>query len=727
MKTSSLPRPPLVTLLTALLTTLFALLASAGPLGAQVLSGRPQTPPPSRFAIEWEELGPAPILPLEAAGRVSAIACSSTDPDRYFVGGADGGVWRSDDGGASWSSVTHALPTTSVGALAIDPSNGQVIYMGSGESNYLEQSRYGLGLFRSVDGGDHWEHLAEADFGGRCFSRIVVDPLDGAVVFAAITQAGGFPLSLRPAARNHPGRDGLLGLFRSADGGTSWTQLTGGLPNSSCTDLVMHPTSPQVLYAAFGHVRGASTNGVYRSVDGGTSWGLLPGGMPSGLSAGRINLDIAPSDPSRLYTLIANPCNVYGVGATNLGAWQSSDGGDSWSALPIGGLHPYHTGLHSGVVRVDPTNPDIVLFGGRMLLRSTTAGSGLVDVSAPHQDEYALAFDAAGRLLLGNSGGLYRSPDGSGSWTSLNRGLGTVQLFAGIASHPLDDEIIIAGSVGSAGIRRSSPPPAWNQILLYFGWARFDHDDPQRVFAGAMGSGNFYLSTDGGVNFTWSGSGIDPTDSAFLPPILVDPTDTNRLLYATNRIYLSTDGGIGWTPISAALSGPTHVIRTLAHCPTHPDVVWAVLTSGAVHISQDGGVSFTQVLTVNSCRLHPTREVFCHPEDASTAWVADARFGVTQLQVTRDHGQTWTPLDGNLPDVPVNTVAVIPGARDRIFVGTDRGLLFSPNGGGNWRRYGEGLPPAVIVDILIETERHRIVVATQGRGMWRAPLGLRVR
>lgn len=700
------------------------------PLSAQLTSHRADTPPPVGLHPQWEELGPYAIngvLGTETSGRVSAIACDPLDAARAFVAGTDGGVWRTLDAGASWRFVSSRWPTTAGGALALDPTDPDIIYAGSGEGNYHEQSRYGLGLFKSVDGGDRWQQLGKSTFAGRCFSSIVVDPTDPQIVFAAISPAGGVPFGQRPAARQHPDRDGPFGVFRSTDGGVSWTHLTQGLPTLPCSSLAIHPTNPQVLYAAMALVTGNVQNGVYRTLDGGASWALAPGTLPVGSAVGRITLDVARSDGNRVYVLMAKRANSYGSFSTTLGGWSSADGGGSWTGMAIPELHPYHSGTRDALLGVDPTDANHVFIGGRTLHRSTDGGISFYDVTPGTMGQHALAFDAAGRVLVGSDGGVHRSPTGAGPWTSLNRGLGTALCFSGIAAHPQDEERFLGSTADNAAVRRDSFPLGWHQLNYYSGWASYDPDDPQRVFLSAIISGNFYRSVDGGVTFTWSGTGIDPTDSAYLAPFVVDPHDSNRLLYATNRIYRSTNGGLDWTPISPFLSGPTRVVRCLAQCPSHPDVVWAGMTDGRVYVSVDGGESFTHVLSTSICSYNPTKDIFSHPEDPATAWVTDARFGVTQLQVTHDYGVTWTALDANLPDVPANTVAVIPGVRDRIFLGTDRGLFFSPNGGGNWRRYGKGLPQAMVVDILLEPERNRIVVTTSGRGIWRAPLGLRVR
>ncbi|MFH1746975.1 MAG: hypothetical protein ABIG44_08015, partial [Planctomycetota bacterium] len=201
-------------------------------------------------ALDWVELGPAPIVNGHHTGRVSAIACSPTDPDLYFVSGADGGVWRTTDGGTSWTPFTQHLPTTAIGALAIDPTNAAIVYAGTGEANYANHSRFGQGVYKSTDGGDTWEVLASDVFAGRCFSKLIIDPTNPLRLYASITRAGGFPELA--AAKGHPNATGPLGVFRSEDGGVSWAHLTNGLPALSATDLSMDVNTPTTLFAGIG-------------------------------------------------------------------------------------------------------------------------------------------------------------------------------------------------------------------------------------------------------------------------------------------------------------------------------------------------------------------------------------------------------------------------------------------------------------------------------------------
>lgn len=702
------------------------------------------------------ELGPAPIGNGGYTGRVSALVCSPTDPERYFVAGADGGVWRTIDGGQTWKPLMDDRPTLSIGALLLDPTDENVIYAGTGEANYANHSRYGLGLYKSTDGGDTWTQLAENVFGGRCFSKIVTHSNSSQTLFAAITRAGGFPELA--AAKGHPGAAGPVGVFRSTDGGVSWTQLTNGLPNLSATDLAIDPRHPNVLYAGIGRIFGAPENGIYKSTDGGASWTKLAGGLPDD-SVGRISIGVAPPapstrgnpaiggpaagvtpqsagragspggaprPPSRVYALITRASDEFGGEAGTRGAYRSDDGGATWTDLALGGIQATY-GWYLSFVSVQPGSEDTVFMGGLTLARSTVGGGSWRTVTPPHVDMHAAGWDAAGRLVVGDDGGVHRSTNLGGSWVSLNNGLGLIQFYAGLSTSPIEDEIVFGGAQDNGSNRRNTASRTWSRVLGGDGgWTQVDQTNPARVFAEFQGTGNLYRSTNGGSSFSRSRTGIVGTDRhCFLPPYVIDPSDPNIMLYGTHRVYLSTTGGGSWTPISGDLTNGAGAIRALAMAPSDSDVVYAATNDGNVLVSFDRGASFELILSGHPGWPRVTREIHIDPNDPMTMYLAVASFGETQIRRTRDAGRTFEAVDGDLPDIPVNVVAIdVRGAATVLFAGTDMGLYRSVDDGQTWHRFGVGLPHAVVIDLLVDTARDRLTIGTQGRGAWRMAIGI---
>ncbi|MCE7975265.1 MAG: hypothetical protein DYG92_13225 [Leptolyngbya sp. PLA1] len=664
-------------------------------------------------------LGPAPITNAGDTGRIAAIACHPTLPGRYFAAAADGGVWRTDDSGASWSPLTDHLPGLALGAITLDPTNPNIIYVGTGEANFANHSRYGVGIFKSLDAGATWTHLGQNEFAGRCISRLIVDPALPTRVYAAVTHAGGFPALA--AAKGHPGAAGPLGLFRSDDAGDTWTALTS-LPDLSVTDLAMSPDNPAVLYACVGHIFGDDRNGIYKSLDAGATWTRLAGGLPTTL-VGRIALAVAPSDPSRLYALFATRAQPDGSEASTLGAFRSDNAGSTWTQIPAGQIQASY-GWYLCTVGVKPDDPNTVIFGGVQLVRSTSAGSTFATITPPHVDMHAVTWDAAGRLVVGDDGGVHRSTNLGTTWTALNSGLGAVQFYAGLSTHPVDDERFLGGTQDNGTNLRSGPGLTWTRVTGGDGgWTQWDQSNPLRLFTELQGTANVYLSTNGGQSFAGTGRGIDRADrNCFLPPYLIEPGNPQRMLYATHRVYRSTDSGANWTAISDDLTADLDekaAIRALAISPADVSTVYAVTNNHRFLASTDAGASFD--LRPVEARGWPrtTREVWLDTSDPATVYLAGATFGAPHVRRSQDRGITWQVLDGDLPDLPVNVVAADTRcAPPVLFAGSDSGLYRSTDDGQTWTLVGGGLPRACVIDLKLEPARGRLIVSTQGRGAW---------
>ncbi|CAG0951952.1 Xyloglucanase [Phycisphaerales bacterium] len=674
------------------------------------------------LAQTWTHLGPAPISGAGDTGRVSAIACHPTLADRYYAGGADGGVWRSDDAGVTWTSLTGDLPSSAIGAITLDPTDPDTIYVGTGEANFANHSRYGLGIYKSTDAGATWMHLAEDDFAGRCISRIVIDPANPARLYAGVTGAGGFPALA--AAKGHPGAPGPVGVFRSDDSGASWMHLQVGIPERAATDLVMDPVNSQVLYAAIGHIFGDPTNGIYKTIDGGDSWTPLAGGLPSA-NVGRIALAIAPSNANRLYALIANACDAFGGGGGTLGSYRSDNAGATWTTIAAGSIQASY-GWYLCVTSVRPTDPNTVIMGGLNLVRSTNSGTNFTNITPPHVDLHVITWDAAGRLVAGDDGGVHVSTNVGTNWTARNAGLGTIQFYAGLSTHPTDDLRVLGGLQDNGCVLRGADSLTWARVTGGDGgWTQWDQSNPLRMFTESQGSGNLYRSTNGGSSFGGSASGINSGDRhCFLPPYIIDPTNSSRMLYATHRVYQSLNGGTNWTAISPDLTGGAPAaIRALAISPADPQTVYVATNDGRVLVSTNGGSQYALVLDDAWGWPRVTREIYPDPVDPAGVYLAGATFGAPQVRRTRDRGQTWETLDGDLPDLPVNVITTdhrcTPPA---LFAGTDAGVYRSQDDGRTWHIFGAGMPRACVIDLRPEPWRNRLIAGTQGRGAWSIPM-----
>jgi photosystem II stability/assembly factor-like uncharacterized protein len=668
-------------------------------------------------AQQWVSIGPSQITGFDGStGRVSAVVCHPTDPLVLYIGGADGGVWKSTDAGVTWACLTDAF-VTPIGALAMSPLDPQTLYAGTGEANFANHSRPGAGILKTTDGGASWTELGVPEFAGRSISRINIHPTQPERLLVAVVGAGGFPLLA--AAKGHPQATGPRGLWRSNDGGATWAQL-GGLPNLDVTDVIRQPGTPATILAAVGQITGSTSNGIYRTTTNGSSWTRVTAGLPPIAEIGRIGLAASPAQPGRFYAFIARPCDASGGGATTRGIYRSDDSGATWTLVNASSYQATY-GWYFTTIAAHPTNSAEVWIGALGSSRSINAGSTFSSMGVPHPDVHAYAWDASGRLISGDDGGVHRY-DGT-AWTTLNAGLTLTQCYAGISTHPTDPAKILVGlqDNGSA-LRESETSTVWRSVYGGDGgWTQINQQDPSVMFVEFQGTGNLGRSTNGGASFVDVGAGLTGRN-CFLPPYLIDPDNPSRIIYATQSTWVSNDTGAFFEVLSADVTaGGTAAIRSMAIAPSDSRYVYVSTNDGRVLASVDGGASFALCITGHPGWPRCTREIFVSPDDPRTLYVAAAGYNSQRVLHSTDAGGTWTPIGAGLPNLPVNTVAAdVRTTPHRIFAGTEEGVWARE--GGVWSRYGVGIPRVPVIDLLVEPARNRIIASTQGRGVFIAPL-----
>jgi len=675
----------------------------------------PSTAPagaPAPLETAWTPLGPDHLVLGGASfsGRVTAIVVDPTDSNTIYVGAAQGGVWKTNDGGATWVPLTDTHCSLAMGSIAIDPVDPNIIYAGTGEQNFSIDSYYGCGVLRSTDRGTTWTQLGASVFdinttstGGAKISKVVVDPLTaGSTTSTTVHVASS------------------LGVYRSLDSGTTWTQVLAGV----ATDLVLDPSNPAVLYAAIGSTGGGTANGIYKSTNGGASYSKLAGGFPTS-GVGRISLAIAPSAPATLYASVHNP-------STNglLGVFKTINGGTSWVQVTAGAFCSTQC-WYDMIVAVHPADPNTVYFGGVLLFKSTDGGNSLQNITGGiHVDQHALAFDHqnASVVYVGNDGGVFKSTNGGTNWSSLNTNLAITQFYPGVSLHPTDANYILGGTQDN-GTLRFTGSSVWQEISLGGdgGYTAIDFVSPSTIYHEFQWDKTSFSgprrSDDGGASFAQKNSGIDISDdAAFVPPYVMDPSNSQTLYFGTFKLYKTTNRGDSWTVLAggADLTKGTGVISTIAVAPSNPQVIYVGASDGNVVVTTNGGSTFTTVISGLPNRF--VKAIAVDPTSASTAYVAFSGFGSGHIFTTTNTEASWTNISANLPDVPVNAILLDPGAPSNIYIGTDLGVFRSTDGGGSWLALNTGLPNVAVFDLAFRSGTNVLVAATHGRGVFKIPV-----
>jgi photosystem II stability/assembly factor-like uncharacterized protein len=717
-------------------------------------------------SIPWQYLGPTNIT-----GRATDVAVADHDgARRIYVGFATSGVWKTDDSGATWQPIFEHQASTSIGDVAVAPSDPNIVWIGTGEANLFRASMAGVGIYKSVDGGRSFTHMGLTDT--HRIARIVIDPRDPNVVYVAASGRGW--------------TDNLeRGVFKTTDGGRNWSKVLYRSPRTGAIDLVVDPSDSRTLYAAmWQRIRlkwsdprvepGYTEGGVWKSTDAGRTWIESNRGLPAAQFRGRIGLDVARSNPNVVYAFVDNyeearppregerdaytrPILESRIKSAEI--YRSDDKGETWHKTSQNDdFMMNHSGTYGwvfGQMRVDPTNENTIYTLGIGLHVSRDAGKTFTTLNGPHHDHHSLWIDPRNPSVLydANDGGFYRSSDGGKSWT-YDVAAGGVQFY----NVTLDNSTPVKayGSVQDYNSRRavinlskgrdSIPAMEWapapggegshhavdpsnNDIVYSHGfYGNFTREDVSRA-AGGNGEGR-------------SSARIRPPApdgielrAQWMAPIIASQHDPATIYAGYQFVYRSTNRGNTWDRISGDLSRndptqmllrsssaiPYQTVVALAESPRNAAILFAGTDDGMLHVTTDSGKNWSNVTAALPARKWVSSIVPSRHTDGVVYVTARGRedddFAV-YVHKSTDQGRSFRSIATNIPAGSVNVVREDPVDSNTLYVGTDFGAFVSTNGGREWHVLGGNLPSTQVSDLQIHPRDHVIVISTYGRGMW---------
>jgi len=667
---------------------------------------------PASLSAAWVERGPTNI-----GARVSDIVIHPVDTDIIYAAISSGGLLRSEDAGITWTPISDDLPVLTIGAVALDPLDPDIIYLGTGEANAHSFSWFGMGLYKSTDAGATWEYKGLEET--RYIARIVVDPMNTDRVWVAGTGS---------LFGTNPER----GIYRSLDAGDTWDLVLSVTDSTSGTDVAVDPLRPDTVYAAmWERVRGLTyrqsggpSSGIYRSFDGGSHWHELTSGLPSGPDVGRIGISVCESQPEYVYAIYADDPGYFA------GVYRSTNGGDSWTRTNDSALGNLHSsfGWYFGQIRVDPGDRNHVFVLGVPFYRTQDGGNSWNEVgSSMHVDHHALAFDPTdfSRMFEGNDGGIYYSTNSGASWYK-SYDQHTNQFYA-IEIDYQNPSRLYGGTQDNGTMRTvTGDPDDYEPIFGGDGfYCNVDPTDSSSIYVEYQ-YGNLFHSTNFAGSWTEVMDGINSGDRRnWSTPVVMEPGDPGTLYYGTYRLYRTTNGGGMWNAISGDLTdgaagGGFGTITTIAVAPTDVDVIYVGTDDSNVWVTTNGGGSWTDISAALPNRW--VTRVAVDPGDRNLAYVTFSGLrwneNIGYVYYTDDLGATWTDITGNLPAAPVNALVVDPGLHSRVIVGTDVGCFYSDDRDGQWVLAGTGMPPVPVYDLKTHAPTRTVVAGTHGRSMY---------
>jgi photosystem II stability/assembly factor-like uncharacterized protein len=656
-------------------------------------------------SANWECLGPN-----NQGGRVISHAFDPNDIETLWVGSASGGLWKTNDGGATWNAMTDQIPNLAIGAVAIKPNDTNVMLIGTGEGYLLSPwFQYGIGVLRSTDGGNTWNTT----------NLTVVDSL----------QFGCLGFAWDPINTNNVYLATTFGIYRSSDAGVTWTQTLSGIG----TSIVINKKTPSVVYASLQDYAG-SVGGIYKSVNYGFTWNLLSNGTPPSADVGFTALSICDSFPNVIYAGISTPEADPNCG-TMQGLYKTSNGGATWQSVPNGGIDfycypaPFNNicqGWYGNVLQVAPNDSNNIFIGGVYLYNTYDGGATwnytdwapAEDPAWMHPDHHSFGISPLNPNIMYsfNDGGVFKTTNAGGTWFKKPNGMVTTQFYS-ISSSGADKNRMMGGTQDNGVYFNTSTDVSqnWTEMVPGDGFTSImDPVDPDVWYTSELFNGRL-KTTDAGLTYDTIQSGIvDPT--YFLISMVMDPNNNQVMYTGTDvNIYKTVNAGLSWT----ALSNKPY-ISSIAIDKMNSNLIYIcndpALTVSYIYRSINGGATWTYLGGPGNKIV----DMETDPITSGTVYAVRGSYSSGQ-QVYRstNSGTTWQNITGDLPAIPVNTITLDPFNTGHIYIGTDLGVYLSTNGGVNWNAFNDNLPLVVVQDMHYYRGDSTIRIGTHGRGVWK--------
>ena len=679
--------------------------------------------------MRWRNVGPF------RGGRTRAACGVPSQPNVFYVGAVNGGVWKSTDYGRTWQPIFDLQPTGSIGAIVVAPSDPQIVYVGSGEGLHRPDLSVGDGIYKSTDAGATWTHLGLRD--GQQISQMAVDPHNPDRLFVAVA---GAPYGPNPER----------GIFRTTDGGKTFEKVLFKNENIGAAGVAIDPSDANVVYATLWEARegpwengawNGDGGGIFKSADGGSNWTQLAGGLPQDIVQAYVSISL--SDPKHLFASVASKETV--------ALYASADAGASWHAVTTDSRPKGRIGGGDlPVPMLDPRNPDVVYMTSTVTWKSTDAGKTWTGFrGAPGGDDYQNIWINPGNpddILITSDQGAIVTVNGGASWSSWYN-QPTAQMYHVAADNAFPYRLCSgqqeSGSacISSRGNDGQITFRDWHPVALEeYGYAAPDPLDPDIVYGGKL------TRYDRGTTQAQYIMPVALRTPDFrvvrTQPVMFSPVDPHLLYFAANTVWTTRDGGRSWKQISPDLARKTWevpatvgifaseasakptqrgVIYALAPSPLDINRIWAGTDDGLIWLTTDGGTNWNNLTPPTLAAWQKVSALEASHSDANTAYAAINTLRLNDLRPhilrTRDGGKTWTEITAGIPDNEnVNAVREDPGRKGLLFAGSERTVYVSFDDGDHWQSLRLNLPATSVRDVIVKD--NDLAIGTHGRGFW---------